>query len=163
VPIKNLEVSAIVAPTSPNSQTIGIGLRLVGPSKAIASLATPVTIPAFFPGVPQPPKGVGYGTGTNCKSKSGPMTWTVNSEKTLLSGFPPDPTTDDPGQAEFTSFPPYAEKVFTNLNAVWKGLNSKGTWRLIATNGSTNGADTATLVCWSMSVTPQKLAKGESA
>jgi hypothetical protein len=161
VPIKSLEVSAIVAPSSASAQTIGIGLRLVGPSHAIATLATPFGGIAGFPGIPSPPKGVGYGTGTSCKS--GAMTWSNNSEKTFLSSQPPDPATNDPSQAEFTSFPPYAEKVFTNLNAVYKGLNSKGTWRLIALNGSTTAADTASIVCWSMTVKPQKLAKGESA
>ena len=170
-PIKSVEVSAIVTPTSPAAHTIGLGLRLTGPTGATAFLNTPFfTPPGGFAANNDPgsPAGVGYGVGTNCAGS--PMKFTNGSQLTVPGSEFPNPVFDDPGFAEFTSPPPYTAPVFSNLNSVFKGLNSKGAWKLTANNpfrfGLTpaqNAADTSTLVCWSLTVKPQKLPKGESA
>jgi hypothetical protein len=165
-PIKSVEVAAIVAPATPSSVPIGIELRLTGPSGARDLLNTPFRDQGGFPANdPGSPPGVGYGTGTSCSSGS-PMRFTINSQRDP-SSTNPNPAFDDPGLAEFTSFPPYTTPVFDNLNAVYKGLNSAGTWKLTALNPPTFGTPapdtTSTLVCWSLTIKPQKLPKGESA
>jgi hypothetical protein len=171
-PIKSVEVSAIVAPTSPAAHTIGVGLRLTGPTGASTFLNTPFFTPPGSSGFGSPndpgsPAGVGYGVGTNCAGS--PMKFTNASQLNPASEFPSS-AFDDPGFAEFTTSPPYTAPVFTNLNSVYKGLNSKGVWKLTANNSfrfgesaTANAADTSTLVCWSLTVKPQKLPKGQSA
>jgi hypothetical protein len=161
-PIKSVEVAAIVAPGSPSAHTIGVNLQLTGPSGASTFLNTPFFTPpgSFATNDPGSPAGVGYGSGTNCNGS--PMRFTDNSPRNPASENP-NAAFDDPGFAEFTSFPPYTSPVGTNLNSIFKGLNSKGTWRLTAFNPSTTATDTNTLVCWSLTLKPQKLAKGESA
>jgi hypothetical protein len=171
-PIKSVEVSAIVTPTSPAAHTIGLGLRLTGPTGASTFLNTPFFSSAGSSGFgatndPGSPAGVGYGVGTNCAGSA--MKFTNASQRFPGSEFPSS-AFDDPGLAEFTSSPPYTTPVFTSLNAVYKGLNSKGVWKLTANNpfrfgqsATANAADTSTLVCWSLTLKPQKLPKGESA
>jgi hypothetical protein len=167
-PIKSVEVAAIVAPATPSATTIGVALRLTGPSGATEDLTTPFRNPPGgfgTPNDPGSPVGVGYGTGTNCSGS--PMRFTNNSQRIFVASENPNPAFDDPGAAEFTSFPPYTTPVFDNLNAVYKGLNSAGTWKLTALNPpsfATPPADTSsTLVCWSLTIKPQKLQKGQSA
>jgi hypothetical protein len=165
-----VEVSAIVAPTSPTAHTIGMELLLTGPSGATEFLNTPFFNPPDLPGGgndPGSPAGVGLGAGTNCAGT--PMKFTNNSKLDPASENP-NPAFDDPGFAEFTSFPPYTSPVSDNLNGVFKGSNSKGTWRLTAFNPFRFGedpavaaGDTSNLVCWSLHLTPQKLPKGQSA
>jgi hypothetical protein len=165
-PIKSVEVAAIVAPASPSAIAIGVNLLLTGPSGAREFLNTPFRQESggFTPNDPGSPAGVGYGTGTNCSGS--PMRFTNNSQRDPASENP-NAAFDDPGFAEFTSFPPYTTPVFDNLNAVYKGLNSKGTWKLTALNPPTFGTPapdtTSTLVCWSLTIKPQKLPKGQSA
>jgi hypothetical protein len=166
-PIKSVEVAAIVAPASPSALTIGVNLLLTGPSGAREFLNTPFRQEPGGLGTPNDPGspvGVGYGTGTKCSGS--PMRFTNNSQRDPASENP-NAAFDDPGFAEFTSFPPYTASVFDNLNAVYKGLNSAGTWKLTALNPPTFGVPapdtTSTLVCWSLTVKPQKLPKGQSA
>ncbi len=170
-PIKSVEVAAIVAPTSPTANTIGVELSVIGPSGAEASLPTPFySPPDTTPGSNDPgsPAGVGYGTGTNCAGNA--MKWTNNSHRSPASENP-NAAFDDPGLADFTSFPPYTSPVGANLNSVFKGLNSKGKWKLTAfnpprffgTEASRNPVDTSNIVCWSLTLKPQKLPKGQSA
>jgi hypothetical protein len=158
-PIKSVEVAAIVTPSSPAATTIGTSLVLTGPSGATVFLNTPFRTPAGG-NDPGSPAGVGYGTGTNCAGS--PMRFTNNSQLQPASENP-NPAFDDPGFAEYTSFPPYTSPVSDNLNATYKGLNSKGNWKLIAFNPSTLAQDTETLVCWSLTLKPQRLPKGQSA
>jgi hypothetical protein len=163
-PIKSVEVGVIVAPSSPSANTIGTELVLTGPSGATEFLNTPFRDPgnvAFGGNDPGSPAGVGYGTGTNCAGS--PMRFTNNSQRTIPASENPNATFDDPGFAEYTSFPPYTASVFDNLNATFKGLSSKGNWKLIALNPNTAPGDTSTLVCWSLTLKPQKLPKGQSA
>jgi hypothetical protein len=162
-PIKSVEVGVIVTPGSSTATTIGTNLLLVGPTGASQFLNTPFRTPsdtAFGGNDPGSPTGVGYGTGTNCAK--GAMKFTNNSQRQPASENP-NAAFDDPGFAEFTSFPPYTSSVSDNLNATYKGLYSKGTWKLFAFNPSTDAADTETLTCWSLSLKPQRLPKGQSA
>jgi hypothetical protein len=166
-PIKSVEVAAIVAPASPSAVTIGVDLLLTGPTGAREFLNTPFRASPGGIGTPNDPgspPGVGYGTGTNCSGSA--MRFTNNSQRDPAAENP-NAAFDDPGFAEFTSFPPYTTPVFDNLNAVYKGLKSAGTWKLTALNppefGPTPRDTTSTLVCWSLTIKPQKLAKGQSA
>ena len=174
-PIKSVEVAAIVAPASPSALTIGVEVmcasfpsfyQQTGPSGTSTFLNTPSRdLPGDrAPNDPGSPTGVGYGTGTNCSGS--PMRFTSNSGRDPASENP-NPAFDDPAFAEFTSFPPFTAPVFTNLNGLYKGLNSAGTWKLTALNPPLPGAtppDTSSrLVCWSLSIKPQKLPRGESA
>jgi hypothetical protein len=161
-PIKSVEVGVIVTPGSSTATTIGTGRLLVGPTGASQFLNTPFRSPpgGFGSNDPGSPAGVGYGTGTNCAK--GAMRFTDNSQRQPASENP-NAAFDDPGFAEFTSFPPYTSSVSDNLNASFKGLYSKGTWKLFAFNPSTVAGDTETLTCWSLSLSPQRLPKGQSA
>jgi hypothetical protein len=165
-PIKSVEVAAIVAPASPSALTIGVELRLTGPSGTSTFLNTPSRdLPGeTAPNDPGSPTGVGYGTGTTCSGN--PMRFTSNSGRDPASENP-NAAFDDPAFAEFTSFPPYTAPVFNNLNGLYKGLNSAGTWKLTALNppvpGATPPSTSSTLVCWSLTIKPQKLPRGESA
>jgi hypothetical protein len=166
-PIKSVAVAAIVAPASSSSITIGTILRLTGPTGTTVTLNTPFRNPPGFPANdPGSPAGVGYGTGTSCSGS--PMRFTNNSQRDPASENP-NPAFDDPGLVEFTSFPPYTASVGDDLNGLFKGSNSAGTWKLTALNPPPFGFPapppdtTSTLVCWSLTLKPQKLPKGQSA
>jgi len=171
-PIKSAQVAAIVKPSSPAAYTIGVSLALTSPSGATQFLNTPFfSPPDTTPGSNDPgsPVGVGYGTGTNCNGSA--MKFTDNSKRDPASENP-NPAFDDPGFADFTSFPPYTSPVSQDLNSKFSGLNSKGTWTLTAFNPTrfgpldpthSNATDTSSLVCWSLTLKPQKLPKGQSA
>jgi hypothetical protein len=135
----NIDLHIVVPP---GSNTDDLRVLVSGPQGAVVNLVS------FVGSVDA------TGFGTSCDG--GATLFDDQAHKFNYSSDAFDPAVDDPNSLEYTTFPPYAEKVqpFGFLNAVFKGEKVKGTWTISVYNFSTT--ETGTLVCWSLHAKPQK-------